>query len=334
MLDLNSHRPARLPAGHPPVLSIVVDTEEEFDWSAPFSRDNVSVTAIAAQPLMHKRVFDRHGVIPTYVVDWPVATTPAAYKVLRKLQEEGRAEIGTHLHPWVCPPHLEEVNRFNSYAGNLPQEWELQKIARLTAAISDNFRQAPIVFKAGRYGVGHHTANSIARLGYRVDASVVPYTAMTADGGPDFSGHGPDPFWFEAAGTSLLELPATAGYSGALHRMGPSLYRHLQTPALRTCRAPGIASRLGLLERIKLTPEGYSLKDLKSVTRCMVAQGTWFFGLTYHSPSLVPGHTDYVRTADDLEVFLQCVDGYLDFFRREIGGIFMTATQLLKLTER
>jgi len=33
------------PSG-PPRLFVVVDTEEEFDWSAPFSRDSVGVSAI------------------------------------------------------------------------------------------------------------------------------------------------------------------------------------------------------------------------------------------------------------------------------------------------
>jgi hypothetical protein len=33
-------------AAMPPRLFIIVDTEEEFDWSAPFARENVSVTAI------------------------------------------------------------------------------------------------------------------------------------------------------------------------------------------------------------------------------------------------------------------------------------------------
>jgi hypothetical protein len=28
-------------------LFVIVDTEEEFDWSAPFARENVSVTAIS-----------------------------------------------------------------------------------------------------------------------------------------------------------------------------------------------------------------------------------------------------------------------------------------------
>lgn len=331
MLDLHNHRPARLPKGHPPVLTIVVDTEEEFDWAAPFSRDNTSVASIAAQPVIHEQVYNRHGMVPTYVIDWPVATTPAAFNVLKELQENGHAEIGSHLHPWVSPPHLEEVNVFNSYAGNLPGAWEFQKIERLTQAITENLGTAPTVFKAGRYGVGAHTAESIARLGYRIDASVVPYTTMTADGGPDFSAHGPDPFWFEADGKALLEMPATAGYSGALHSNGRMLYPFLQTSALRRLRAPGIVSKLGLLDRIKLTPEGCSLEQLKALTRSMVKQGTWFFGLTYHSPSLVPGNTAYVRNDHDLQIFIQCIDCYLAFFKEEMRGVFMSSSELLNV---
>lgn len=334
MLDLQNHKPARLPKGHPPVLTIVVDTEEEFDWSAPFSRQNTSVTSIAAQPSIHAQVYDRYGMVPTYVVDWPVATTPEAYRVLRRLQDEGRAEIGTHLHPWVSPPHVEEVNTFNSYAGNLPREWEFQKLEQLTQAITDHFGRVPTVFKAGRYGVGPHTADSIAQLGYQIDASVVPYTALTTDGGPDFSAHGPDPFWFVGAGQTLLEMPATAGYAGTLHRYGVKLYPTLQSESLRSLHAPGIASRLGLLERIKLTPEGYTLDQLTAATSCMVEQGTQCFGLTYHSPSLVPGHTAYVRTNDDLRVFVNRMDRYLAFFRDELGGVFMTPKQLAATLQR
>ena len=60
-----------------PDLAVIVDTEEEFDWSRPFSRSAVRVGSIAKQLLMHQ-VFGRHGIVPTYVVDTPVATTPSA----------------------------------------------------------------------------------------------------------------------------------------------------------------------------------------------------------------------------------------------------------------
>ena len=154
---------------------------------------------------MHERVFDRMGIVPTYVIDWPVATTPASVAVLRSLMEAGRCEIGTHLHPWVSPPYEEDVSRFNSYAGNLPRQLEYDKLRMLTEAITASFGRAPTAFKAGRYGLGPHTAESIAALGYRIDASVVPYSAFLDDGGPDFRAYDEHPYWFDTSAGALLE---------------------------------------------------------------------------------------------------------------------------------
>ncbi|MDD2881496.1 MAG: polysaccharide deacetylase family protein [Rhodoferax sp.] len=333
MFNLQEHQPVVLPAGAPPVLTVVVDTEEEFDWSQPFSRSNTSTTSIAAQPLAHQRVFDKHSVVPTYVIDWPVVTNPAAVKVLLGLMDEGRCEIGTHLHPWVSPPHQEEVNTFNSYAGNLPQALEYQKIEMLTDAIEAAFGKRPLVFKAGRYGVGPHTADTIARLGYLIDASVVPYTDMRGDGGPNFARHGVNPFWFKAAGKTLLELPATAGYAGKLHHMGHKLYPLLQNSNARRLRLPGIASRIGMLERIKLTPEGYTSQELMHLTQCLLKQGCQYFGLTYHSPSLVPGNTSYVRSQQELSSFINVLDQYVSFFLNQMGGKTLSPTNYLALAQ-
>jgi hypothetical protein len=333
MLNLASHTPVTLPAGTPPILTVVVDTEEEFDWGKPFSRSNTSTTSIAAQPLAHQRVFDKYGVVPTYVIDYPVATNPAAVKVLRSLMEDGRCQIGTHLHPWVSPPYNEEVNTCNSYAGNLPQALEYQKIEMLTEAIEKAFGKRPTVFKAGRYGVGLHTAETIAKLGYLIDASVVPYTDMRADGGPNFSGHGVNPYWFKAAGITLLELPATAGYAGKLHHLGRSIYPILQNSSARRLRLPGLASRAGLLERVKLTPEGYTTNELIGLTQSLYAQGCRYFGLTYHSPSLVPGNTCYVKSQPELSCFINVLDQYVEIFLNQLGGKVMTPSSFLALIQ-
>ena len=331
MLNLTSHQPVFLPAETPPILTVVVDTEEEFDWSQPFSRSNTSTRSIAAQPLAHQRVFDKHGVVPTYVIDWPVANDPDAVTVLKGLMNEGRCEIGAHLHPWVSPPHDEVVNNHNSYAGNLPQDLEYRKLELLTEAIESNFGKRPIVFKAGRYGVGPHTADTIARLGYLIDASVVPYTDMRGDGGPNFFRHGAHPFWFTANSQTLLELPATAGYTGRLHRQGRWLYASMQENMAKRLRLTGITSRTGLLERVKLTPEGYSAKELIRLTHCLAAQGCRFFGLTYHSPSLSPGNTPYVESPDDLEIFLSVLDQYISFFLKELNGKILSSSEYLEL---
>jgi hypothetical protein len=50
--------------------------------------------------------------------------------------------------------------------------------------------------------------------------------------------------------------------------------------------------------------------------------------LTYHSSSLLPGATQYVRSETDRRAFLATLDGYLRFFLAELGGRADTATRV------
>lgn len=309
-----------------PELLIVVDTEEEFDWTAPFSRESVATRSIPAQARAHE-IYDRFGIVPTYVIDYPVATDPEAVAFLRGLMDEGKAEIGTHLHPWVTPPHLEEVTTRNSYHCNLPPELERAKIEAVTAAIETGFGVRPTVFKAGRYGYGPNTQATLVDLGYAVDCSLVPHTDLSGDGGPDFRGRPDRPHWLdEAAG--LLEIPLTVGFFGALPGLGARIGRVFDHPGAGRLRLPGALARSGIVARSRLTPEGTPADEQCRLIAAMVARGHRTFSLTYHSPSLAPGHTPYVRDEADLARFLADIETVLTFFRDEIGGRFTTATRV------
>jgi hypothetical protein len=316
----------RLAAGEPPRLVVVVDTEEEFDWTKPHARENVAVSSIAAQPRAHE-IFDRYGIRPVYVIDYPVATTPAAIRVLRDLHDGGRCVIGAHLHPWVNPPHAERVTTVNSYPGNLPAELEHAKLVALGEAISDNFGFMPVAYKAGRFGIGRATAETLAALGYRFDLSVVPYTSFAADGGPDFTAFDFRPFVFGGP-AEILELPVSVGFHGALRDLGPQVFPSLVSPWAMRLHLPGVLARLQGLERIRLTPEGVDLPALKRLVRGLLADGCQIFSYTYHSPSLAAGHTPYVRTAADLAHFLAEMEGFFRYFLEDLGGRPATLEEL------
>src|SRR5688572_19271123 len=85
-----------------PMLFGVVDTEEEFDWSAGHSRANTRVTAMRYISRGQK-IFERYGLKPTYVIDYPVSHQPEGYVPLGEHVAAGRCMIGAHLHPWVNP---------------------------------------------------------------------------------------------------------------------------------------------------------------------------------------------------------------------------------------
>ena len=309
-----------------PQLIVVVDTEEEFDWERPFSRAATATRSIPAQARAHE-IYDRLGIVPTYVVDFPVATDPAAADFLRGLKGSGRAEIGAHLHPWVTPPHVEEVNARNSYHCNLPPELERAKLAALTSAIAEAFGEPPTVFKAGRYGFGPATGQMLADLGYRVDCSKVPHTDFGGDGGPDFRNTPPDPHWLPEG---LLEIPLTVGFFGAAAAAGPKVEGLFDSPAAARLRLPGLLARSGLVARSRLTPEGVSAEEQCRLLEALVRRGRRVFTLAYHSPSLEPGHTPYVRDQADLAEFLRRIEQVLIYFRDRLGGRFTTASQLYR----
>jgi hypothetical protein len=274
---------------------LTVDTEEEFDWSGPFTRTGHGLTHLSGIPRF-QQFCEELGVIPVYLVDWPVATSPAAIEIIGSAVKKGRAEVGIQLHPWVNPPFEEEVSERNSYAGNLPPELERTKFLELRDAIAANFGVAPMIYRAGRYGLGQGTATLLQEAGVAIDSSVRANFDYRGGHGPDYSRHPLAPYWVDG-GKGLLELPLTTVYWGMLRRQGRLLHPLLSKIPL----ANGALSRLGLLEKIALTPEGVAAEEALRGIDMALDDGLPLLVLSFHSPSLAVGHTPYVRSEADLE---------------------------------
>lgn len=306
-----------------PTLFAIVDTEEEFNWGAPFSRSNTSVTAMSKIGRFQS-IMDRHGIRPTYVIDYPVSHQRDGYAPLKEIADAGRCRIGAHLHPWVTPPLVEEVNRTNSFGCRLDPALEAEKIKVLRDDIAEQFGRRPTVFKAGRYGFGPTTAAALEALDFDIDVSVNPRMNYAREGGPAFDDFDTSPFFF-GRHRRLLEIPCSTDYTGlTAGTVAPALHRAVSTPALEKFRAVGIMARLGVVNKVMLSPEGHSLDEMQALTRSLVARGVRTFSMTLHSPSVQPGCTPYVRSAQDLDEFLARIDAYCGFFLGEIGGVAST----------
>jgi len=277
-------------------FTVFVDTEEEFDWSRPLARENRATEAMRALPQVHD-LFAAHGVPATYMVDHPIVTCPMSVDILRALLEDGRSAIGTQLHPWVNPPFDEEVVPRNSFVGNLPRELEAAKLAVLTGAIASAFGRRPVMFRAGRYGIGPHSLSLLATDGYRIDTSMRSGYDYGAEGGPDFTAIGNQAFWTGEG--DLAELPLTTVYTGAARSGGAGLYGALG----HVPRGRGVAARLRLLSRVALTPEEMPIELALEAIRVAAGEGVRMLLFSYHSPSAAPGYTPYVRDAAELRAF-------------------------------
>lgn len=292
-----------LPASLGSRFAIFADAEEEFDWSASFRREAVTTEAIDALPEAN-RFFTARGCIPTYLVDWPVVANPTSAAIIADMAAQGTCDVGAQLHPWVNPPHDEAVTAHNSYVGNLPRALQAAKLAELTARIESETSIRPVTYRAGRYGVGADTAELLIEQGYRLDVSVRTHFDYRSQGGPDFSAHPVTPW---RAATGLYEVPMTAAYTGLLRKRG-------RLPRLTGLH--GLLARTGIIDRVPLTPEGVRLSDAEIAIRQLLNDGHKLFSLSFHTPSVVPGHTPYVRDAGDLKRFWAWWDGVFGLFDR------------------
>lgn len=301
---------AQFGAGFAPRSLLTVDTEEEFDWSGPFTRDRHGLDHVAR--IAEFQAFcEGLGVVPVYLVDWPIADSPAAQGVLGPAVRDGRAEVGIQLHPWVNPPFEEEVSPHNSYAGNLPPELERAKFMALRDRIEQAFGVAPMIYRAGRYGLGPETARLLTDAGVAIDSSVRANFDYRAGHGPDYSAHPLTPYWVDAE-HRLLELPLTTVWWGMLRRQG----RWLHPLAAKVPHLPGILARTGLLERIALTPEGVTKDEALRGIDIALDDGLPLLVLSFHSPSLAPGYTPYVRNEHELGTLYDWLRGVYAYLER------------------
>jgi len=315
-----SGRAARFARDFGTRVLLTVDTEEEFDWGGPFTRTEHGLSHFPH--IAHFQAFcDDLGVSPVYLVDWPIATSPEAVAIIGEAVRAGRAEVGIQLHPWVNPPFEEEVCVRNSYAGNLFPELERAKFIALRDKIAEAFGAKPMIYRAGRYGLGPATAGLLREAGVPVDSSVRANFDYRAGEGPDYSRHPLAPYWVDEA-RQLLELPLTTVYWGMLRRQG----RWVHPLLARLPRMIGLFSRLGLLERIALTPEGVTAEEALRGIDMALDDELPVLVLSFHSPSLAVGHTPYVRNERDLAALY-------DWFRRVYAYLEMRGVKPTTVAE-
>ncbi len=315
-----------LDSGEAPRFWVTFDTEEDFDWNATFARTGYRLASVPALAEC-QGYFERAGVRPIYLVDWPIVTDDRAAEILGAAQQAGECEIGAQLHPWVTPPHDEEVDERNSYTGNLPAELQRAKMTVLRDAIRDRFGVQPTAYRAGRYGLGSDTAAMLAELGFRCDTSVRSGFDYRAGHGPDYRDAPLHPWWVRTGQGAMLEMPVTTVFGGLFGGAGRWLYHRTSS------NSHAALARLGLAERIALTPEGIPAERACRAIDIAIDLRLPVLNFSFHSPSLQPGNTPYVRSQADLDLFYRWWDVVLGHLARR-GVEPTTGAEIVAMAER
>jgi hypothetical protein len=296
----------------PRLLTVVVDTEEDFDWQSPTPGTDHSTTHLR-NLVMVESIFAAYELVPAYLLTYPVLEDDAVIRIIRHQLEKGRCAVGMQLHPWVTPPFDGETEgNPGSFLGNLHPAVEERKFVACTNKFVSRFGFAPRMFRAGRYGLSAHTPHLLEAHGFLIDTSVAPRTTWVSEGGPNYAEYDCDLFRF-GCGRQLLEIPLCRSVIGWVGTRSASIYNHLLTSRSTRHYALSALARIHCVERITLSPEGNDVPAMRRLVETLIARGHRVLTLSFHSSSLSVGRNPYVHTKEELHDFLDRLSEILHY---------------------
>ena len=301
-------------------LLVGIDTEGDNQWDAA-ARANQRFENLYALPRLHA-LFARHGVRPTYVITYPVATDPRSAEVLRTLQSGGDCEIGAHHHAWETPPFTTEDISRHPYASTLPRAQFEAQLSALTHAIERAVGVRPVSYRSGRFGFASGHVTALEQLGYQVESSVAPLFYERHKGGPDFVEAPLRPYFLAydsavtAGSSNVLEVPLSA----ALNRSLPRWLQYAYARAPRPYTTKRILRLLRLLRMRWLRPSYSSYDDMAALARDLVRTQQPVLNLLFHSSEAIVGGSPYNRTQGELDAFLDRLERFFVYAIRDLGA--------------
>jgi hypothetical protein len=288
-------------------LSVVIHTEEEFDWSGGFSAKNNQVTHAKELFAMCEDML-AIGCKITLALDYAFVDSEQGQWFIDSMLEKHRTsiEFAAHLHPWVIPPLMGDTEQFieerDSYPGNLSEALEFQKLSALTHKIEALTEVRPRAYLAGRYGVGPNTYQILERLGYNTDVSITPFTNYEHQQGPDFSNYNNT-----AIKKGLIScIPHSTGYISYLSSVSDWLNREVnRLPTLNKHILGKILLKLLGVKKVRFSPEGFSAPEMRKLSASLKRIGIDHLIYSFHSSSAMLNGSPYSCNSTVHKTFLK-----------------------------
>ena len=313
-------------------LLVTVDVEEEGLFSGVYRPCGNTVEN--TRGLERFQAFcDNYTIRPTYLVDTPVIDDYRSAELLRTIQDDGRCEVGAHLHPWCTPPHEEHINQRNTLMCNLPERLQREKLVCLTEMIEKHSGRRPTSFRAGRLGLDMLGARILHELSYIVDSSVLPFSDLSAEGGPNFCRAPYTPYYLQGeelckpnCSGFLLEVPISAGYNWLNFERARRVRSVVARLAPRSQLAVRVLNRSGMVRYLRFLPELYSAAQMKQLVDAYLMHGAPCMVMMLHSSSLVPGYSPYVPDTKRLEELYRDLAEVVEYCQYQQGMVNRTLT--------
>ena len=308
---------------------ITIDTEGDNIWKRVTTQNGMRNIAVENAKYIERfqRLCDKYGFIPTYLVNYEMASAESFVSLAKDWVREGKCEIGMHMHAWNTPPIYDlPFNRkgHNPFAGEYPRKILFQKMQVMTEVLEKTFGVRPISHRGGRWYIDAWYIEALRQLGYIVDCSVTPGVSWSnAIGntryGSDYSDFKDCVCRIDGKrvirdngkekSEKMLEIPPTIMLSPIIERMKKML--RYPDRAKDICR-----------ERIWLRPNGMNLDNMLYIVE--KTKDREYIEFMLHSSELMPGGSPTFKNAQSIEKLYRDLEVLFDRISQTRTGISLS----------
>ncbi len=299
---------------------LTIDTEGDGAWT---QKDKVTVDNLRALPRF-QALCERYGMKPTYLCTYEVVRAET-FAPLIAWQNDGRCEVGAHLHPWTNPPFVRQgavdidPGEYPGYPSELTPDRFHEKMRVLGGLITSRTGRAPTSYRAGRWGFSAEQIPVLLELGYIVDTSVTPLIDRRGEkgvraAGPDFRNAPVAPYRLDAndicapGDTRLWEVPVTIVHSSPA--MQKSAAVRGAWSKIRGGSGAGLLNRAFSLEPQWFRPyPSMDAKKLARVYQCARDLGLRVVTMMLHSSELLAGASPSFPDEPSIEKVFAMLEG-------------------------
>lgn len=294
------------------IISIDTECDKDAKWRVPqpMRFDNIPEQEAVLFP-----VFQKYGIKPTYLLSPEVIKHEASVKFFKK--HESWMELGTHMHvEFIAPDENMQATTTRDIQRNYDGETEFKKLENLTELFKSEFGFQPTSFRSGRFGSSDDTTLFLAKLGYKVDSSVTPYTTKR------FENHTIDswdktilPYWENFDNTRILQVPLT---------MVNPLYDKLPGFLRKDFGNPRNFTRR-IAKKLRYNIDTQWLRPLRGEVDELIKTATYaieyfykkydfaILNVMFHSNEILSGASPYCQTPEDVKEFRNSLDNLFSY---------------------
>jgi peptidoglycan/xylan/chitin deacetylase (PgdA/CDA1 family) len=303
---------------------ITVDVEGDNLWKPVITSTGMrEITVRNAEYIERFQLLcERYHFVPTYLVDYEMAEAQTFVEMAKQWLQEGKCEIGMHMHAWNTPPIFDlEYKRgsHNPYAGEYPHEIMWKKLKFMTNLIQKQFGVHPVSHRGGRWYIDPWYVYALQKLGYKADCSVTPGISWKQHigyrcFGNDYTKYPRRAYYMEgkklykAKGKGILEIPPTImGYS-----LNDKIRAMLKNP---------LAYKEVMSQKMWLRPNGKNLGDMLNIVAYAKKSKCDYLEFMIHSSELMPGGSPTFVNAHSIEKMYEHIENLFGNIEKTYKGI-------------